>query len=695
MKLTVGTAVVISLKNEKIPQTFGQLPHSRVIARLRKFFFQRKKMATRSASSFACFRDTYDSPSEDSDEILSALAPGFKLPFDVMEAIKSILIDHGCSYQDPSENRGYRRTPPRKFEEDLLKKMDSLFFWGSHLWGTAHGSSDYDFVLLVDGLCGPLSLPNPENPTHNKKWNVFSGLFEGHSIDIAVYDVEHFKKLLQSNVIWALVFPFLPSQAVICQKRLLEFELDKRLLFFETLMSVSHYRLLMKRHFDNHFYFKAYKRGLYILQHLSFAIQLLNFGQISDLRFNSELYFEKVTSEDMATLAKTEKELSPYERGKQKIFTWEELMLWFEPQFNQLEKKLFELCEDIPFERDFNKMKEWCYANKSPVIPFKDRKNEIIPDKTPIDDLFERALLSGNVALVFNALREGGNPLAFNEYGNVFETCIIEYKQNPEDYREIFQLLLLDGRGDIFWRERPGTIEYCCGVGRRGLAEGSLFFHGLVAFIEKKDYELFDMFLTYAEKTCPEEFPGIFDPQRRFEKPVFLEALQKTMSGGGKRSTDLELPSPFVYRLLMYNILNLIHRPNLGTFEIDIDQNMDIKNVSDPFQYLTDPIWEKPLPKAEKDRIGSPRRRSVSPPPRIVQGDFPALGGRQVVPAEAPAMDFSKTPPEVCILSFPPIFFLVPKLIFDYGWPKNIPPHSDSSSKPFFKKVILPNNQTF
>lgn len=78
-------------------------------------------------------------------------------PFDVIDGIWAAL----------TKDSRFRSNNFAEYDErGLLKKdtkkitdhMSALYLWGSHLWGTNHEDSDYDFVLLLNGPCRLLEI---------------------------------------------------------------------------------------------------------------------------------------------------------------------------------------------------------------------------------------------------------------------------------------------------------------------------------------------------------------------------------------------------------------------------------------------------------------------------------------------------------------------------------------------------------
>jgi len=225
----------------------------------------------------------------------------FVFPFPVVETIESICeenwVDNRRGYRcgqysrdpDHPDRRAYR--PPEAIHRLLPGKVQAIYLWGSHLWGNNHADSDYDFVLVVDKTFLPESPDNGDWGVSAKRWNVISGEYQGHFIDIAVYETSHWNRLIRDNEIWSVIFAFVPSKAILYQAKPVEFVLNKKSLLFETLNSCTRYRNVMKKHYDRGLYYKSYKRGLYVLQHLSFAIELISTGKLSSLRLREEFFF--------------------------------------------------------------------------------------------------------------------------------------------------------------------------------------------------------------------------------------------------------------------------------------------------------------------------------------------------------------------------------------------------------------------
>jgi len=451
------------------------------------------------------------------------------LPFNISWAIYNVL-----TAKDERFKGKFQRI------EDVTDHISALYLWGSHLWGTNHEGSDYDFVLLVDGPCrlldllkgeeyNPPSYSGVSNDPRFTKWtNVFHGPAKSflmthdeknYKVDIAVYDRKDFEQLMNQNTIWTLVFPFIPQSAILYESKPLEWTLNKKSLLFETLNLVSQYKMVMEHHYKNGLYHKSYKRGLFVLQHLGFAVEIMKTGKISDIGIKNEFRHSAMTDEYTAYCVEKEKALEAYwaypwgrirPENPEPPYTWEEFMMWFDPFYNALEKELIELADGVKLETDYSKMIDWVKKRKAenddPTInsklsiyrertytkDFRRRWSEtdrsqhrssqeqpddvihVLPPPRDIDYALQRAVEGGNISIIFELLREGANPAVFNRGYSIFETCLLNYETHPEVYTDIVWLFLVDGRIELFMDNRASwTTQYDCG-NSRDLGPGKL-----------------------------------------------------------------------------------------------------------------------------------------------------------------------------------------------------------------------------
>lgn len=88
--------------------------------------------------------------------------------------------------------------------------LENVYLFGSRLYGVATKKSDFDFIILVKGVCISVSPQNRSN-----SWQPYYPgplMFENDLLNLNLYHVDYWHQLLEENVVWVMITTWFPDE---------------------------------------------------------------------------------------------------------------------------------------------------------------------------------------------------------------------------------------------------------------------------------------------------------------------------------------------------------------------------------------------------------------------------------------------------------------------------------------------------
>jgi len=120
-------------------------------------------------------------------------------------------------------------------------------------------------------------------------------LYNNTSIDIVLYSEAHWRRILKAHEIWAITFYFIPPKFIYKQTVYFPFYFCRHSLFAAVLCDYAKNSLKAINFWSIKESRRALKRLIYLLQHLTFAIQFAKTSTIYDISAGNEYHQEFIS----------------------------------------------------------------------------------------------------------------------------------------------------------------------------------------------------------------------------------------------------------------------------------------------------------------------------------------------------------------------------------------------------------------
>jgi predicted nucleotidyltransferase len=146
----------------------------------------------------------------------------------------------------------------------LDHEVINIYPYGSRVYGTARGGSDYDFIVVAD--CD-----------HSGQQ------YDAGNLTVHLYNVEHWKRALEEHRIFALECLFLPSELKLLERNKFDFQLDHANLRKEISTVSSNSWVKAKKKIEvEHEHYLGFKSLFHCLRIPIFGTQIGKEGKITD-----------------------------------------------------------------------------------------------------------------------------------------------------------------------------------------------------------------------------------------------------------------------------------------------------------------------------------------------------------------------------------------------------------------------------
>jgi len=173
----------------------------------------------------------------------------------------------------------------------------NIYQWGSKLFGNDEQSSDVDLMVIISDTV----LVSQDTYISPYLGVVKTFMYNNISIDIVLYKESHWRRILKAHEIWAIIFYFIPEKFIYKQSVNFPFFFCRHSLFAAVLCDYTKNSTKATNFWSQTQSRRALKRLIYLLQHLTFAIQFAQTGSIYDItagNFYHNEFIAKINSID-------------------------------------------------------------------------------------------------------------------------------------------------------------------------------------------------------------------------------------------------------------------------------------------------------------------------------------------------------------------------------------------------------------